>query len=300
MLFFNAANELNLTQKKYKEKVKEYTLGYLKEDLGDHGDRTTKSFLGRPQKTIQAVIIAKEEGIVAGMMEAEWFMRQCGIKVLKKMKEGSILEKGSEIIRVSGSAQKILATERTLLNLIQRLSGIATATRKMSLQLPNHIKLLATRKTLWSDLDKRAVVVGGGWTHRLNLSDAILVKENHLKLSNDLEKSLVGVFKKSNKVRFIEVEVETIVQAKKIQEYYEKYQADYELQGKFAIMLDKFLISSIASIAPRLQQAGIVVEVSGNINAENIRKYIIKGVNAISAGCITNKAVSLDMSLDIL
>jgi len=263
-------------------------------DLG-RGDVTTDMFVPRKRQIVGAEIIAKEDGLLAGIPEAEWFLEKLGIRIIRRKKDGAKIRKGDVIMELKGRADTILSAERTLLNLLQRMSGVATATNRLASRLPRSVKLLATRKTLWGDLDKRAVAVGGGGTHRLNLADAVLIKENHIVLTDNLGKSLKRVFKKAKKVRFIEIELENLKQVLQFTEICKKIRP----LKKLVVMLDDFKPSDVRKAVLILREIGVLVEVSGGINEKNIKKYIIKGVSAISSGAITNKAPALDFSLNL-
>lgn len=298
MDFLNASKELRLNNSAYKKAVMFYVWEAYKHDLNS-GDITTKYFLPNKSKIIIAEITSNEDGILAGIEESEWFLGKLGIKIVKKLKDGSPLRSGSLILKLKGSASKILASERTLLNLIQRMSGVATATKKMSLKLPRNIKLLATRKTLWGMLDKKAVVVGGGGTHRLNLSDAVLIKDNHISLAPDLEKNLKNVLKKVQKVRFIEIELESSSEVESFLIIHKKLKSEFEFNQNIVVMLDNFTPANLKKIVPKLKRIGVTIELSGGITEGNVKRYNIKGVSAISSGAITTKADSLDISLSI-
>ena len=297
MFLLNATNELNLKNSAYHKAVKQYVWEAYKSDLGKKGDLTTKYFVPKKKQLVTGEIVANEKGILAGILEAEWFLKRLGIEIIRKRKDGTLLKKGTMILKLQGPAYKILAAERTLLNLLQRMSGIATITNKLAAKLPKSIKVLATRKTIWGLLDKRAVTVGGGKTHRLDLSDAILIKDNHLALVDDWEKSLKRVFRKAKKVRFVEIELENIPDIERFLVIYQKYRDKYSLKGKIVVMFDNFKLADIKKIAPKLRRAGILVEVSGGISEQNIKRYNIKGVSAVSSGAITNKAIGVDMNL---
>lgn len=298
MQFLNASKELNINNSAYKKAVMFYVWEAYKHDLNS-GDITTKYFLPNKSKIIIAEIVSNEDGILAGMEESEWFLNKLGIKILKKLRDGSPLKSGSLIFRLKGSVSKILASERTLLNLIQRMSGVATTTKKMSLKLPRSIKLLATRKTLWGMLDKKAVVVGGGGTHRLNLSDAVLIKDNHISLSSDLEKNLKNVLKKVQKVRFIEIELESSSEVESFLKIHKKLKSEFDFNQNIVVMLDNFTPANLKKVVPKLNRIGVTIELSGGITESNVKRYNIKGISAISSGAITTKANSLDISLSI-
>ncbi len=281
----DASAELGLNKAGYKKMLRRYVWEAYLDDLGA-GDVTTDLFISDKYQIVRAEIIAKESGILAGMQEAEWFLAKFRMKIKQRRKDGYRLKKGDWIMKFEGKADRILASERTLLNLLQRMSGVATATSLLASQLPQSIKLLATRKTLWGDLDKRAVLVGGGYTHRLNLSDAVLLKENHISLVSDMRHG----FKGSKGLRFIEIELENLDQVRALAR---------SLAGskKVVVMLDNFKPEQIKKAVQCLKKTDVLIEVSGGINMSNIKKFAIKGVDAISSGSITNKAPSLDFSL---
>ncbi|MCK5601094.1 carboxylating nicotinate-nucleotide diphosphorylase [Candidatus Pacearchaeota archaeon] len=285
-------DQLDLSRSAYRKAVGLYVWQAYLNDLSK-GDVTTGSFIRKKRRNVTAKIIAKEAGVFAGAQEVEWFLKKVGIQVVQMKKDGFRFKKGQVLMELYGQARKILAAERTLLNLLQRMSGIATATHHLSSQLPKNIKLLATRKTFWGDLDKRAVAVGGGGTHRLNLNDAILIKENHIALCDDFKKSLKRAFRKSSKVRFVEIELESIKQVLE----FEKISKGLELPNNVVVMLDNFTPLNVKKAVLILRSLNILIEVSGGIDAKNLKKYAIKGVSAISSGSITNKAKALDLSL---
>ena len=266
------------------------------------GDVTSTFFLDEKarKKVVTATITAKEEGILAGMQEAKWFLKKVGIRLISPMKEGAWLKKGDVVMQLKGKAADLLAAERTLLNLLQRLSGIATKTKMLASTLPPHITLLATRKTQWGVLDKRAVAVGGGGTHRLGLFDAILVKENHIALTSDFEKSLLSIFRHSKRVRFVEVELETKTEVSNFLSIFESFKkAHPALTKNIIVMLDDFKPTDIKAVLPALKKAGLLVEASGGINEKTIARYCLPGLDALSSSSITMAAKHLDLSMRV-
>ncbi len=294
MFTMDASKELNLKNPIYKKAVIHYVWQAYLDDLGK-GDITTDFFVPNKRRVVKAEIIAKEIGVFAGVLEAELFLKKLGVNITQRKKDGSKLKKGDVVMCLSGSADKILAGERTLLNLLQRMSGVATATNKLFQKVPKSIRILATRKTFWGDLDKRAVSVGGGCTHRLSLNDAVLIKENHIALIDDMRKFHKG-FKRVKGIRFIEIEFENLAQIKIFLEYFEKYSGEPDV----VIMLDNFKPDDVRRAVKLLDKTDVLIEVSGGINEKNINKYAIKGVSTISSGAITNKASALDLSLSIM
>lgn len=295
MTIFDGSKSLIISNAEYQKALEFFVWQAYMLDLGKKGDLTTHTFIQNPDKNVSASLIAKESGILAGVQEAEWFLRKVGIKILKSKSDGDKLNRRDLVMELSGKALEVLAAERTLLNLLQRMSGIATATHHLKSILPKNIELLATRKTFWAELDKRAVAIGGGLTHRLNLGDAILIKENHMALSDGLTESLDMVLRRGKSVRFIEVEVESLKELKKLLSVL----SGLPKSKKLAVMLDNFTPANIRKAVELSKNSGILIEVSGGINERNIKKYAIKGVDAISSGAITNKAKALDISLRV-
>lgn len=299
MFFMDAQNELKPKNKHYLDALDTYIMEAYEMDQ-PKGDITTKAFLGRASKTIRAKVVANEDGVLAGIQEAEWFLKGLKISILKSKNDGNFLKKGMVVMEIEGSAARILSAERTLLNLLQRMSGVASKTKRMVAKLPKSIALLATRKTLWGLLDKRAVVVGGGGTHRLGLSDAILIKENHLALTKNLKRGLKSALKKLPKVRFVEIEMEKPEQVDQFLELYEKKLKKITKDSQeVVVLLDNFTPAQIKKVVKPLKLAGLHVELSGGINERNISRYNIGGITAISSGALTTQAPNLDLSLEL-
>ncbi len=299
MFFMNAVSELNLSNPAYLKTLELYLWGAYQLDIPKK-DITTKIFLGSARQTSQAVINSNADGILAGMQEVKWFLERLNLKITQEKKDGSPIKKGDIILKLEGRASSILGAERTLLNFLQRMSGVATKAKKMRIKLPKSIKLLSTRKTLWGMLDKRAASLGGAFTHRLNLSDAILVKENHIALSQNFQLALKRIIKKSSKIKFVEIELESIKEVENFLEIYKKQKKFLKEESKFIVMLDNFNLRDLKKVIHLLKNLGIFVEVSGGINEKNIIRYAISGVSAISSGAITSQAGNLDMSLDFI
>ena len=298
-MFMNAKKELSLSNPTYKKAVQLYVWGTYKQDLFK-SDSTTKYFLSRKKREIKAEITSNEIGVLAGVEEARWLLDRIGIKIIKCLKDGSVIKSGDVIMKISGSAHNILSVERTLLNLLQRMSGVATSANNLASKLPKEINLLSTRKTLWGQLDKKATALGGAFTHRLNLNDAILIKDNHLLLEPDWQKRFKILLKKNPKVRFIEIEVESREEAEDFLTFYKEIKSKLLKNQNIVVMLDNFKPISIKKIALKLKKAGLIVEVSGGINIDNVKSYAISGVSVISSGAITMNANSLDISLSII
>lgn len=279
--YFNQKNKLTLKNKKYWQQVKFFTGFMLREDLDSKGDITTDLLIKNNSK-VEAVIIAKENGIVAGVEEVKWFLKKHKIQNTRYKNDGDMIIKGETILKLNGGIKNILKTERTILNLLQRMSGIATETNKLAKLCPN-ILITPTRKTQWGLLDKKAVTVGGGGTHRLGLYDWILIKDNHLNQTKKYKLKAIG--------SFWEVEVKNEKQFK------------HFLQFKpGAIMFDNFKPKNIIKILRKYYKNinDTIIEASGGINKKNIAEYSKTDVDVISLGYLTHSAKALDLSLEIL
>jgi len=263
---------------------------FLAEDIGK-GDITSNLL---PRKKITASIISRQEGMVAGVQYVKYIFvsRGCKVKILKK--DGSKIKPNQKIMRISGFAHIILPCERTALNLLSRMSGIATQTNhfvnKIRKVTPK-VKLYSTRKTApgLRLFDKDAVEIGGGNRHRMSLHDMIMIKDNHLAVSDSVWEL---VQKACKKYRTVEVEVEglndAILAAK---------------AGASIIMLDNRSpkeISKIINILKKLHlRDKVKIEASGGINSANIQSYARTGVDMISVGKITSSVPGLDLSLEV-
>lgn len=253
-------------------------------DAGMKGDATT-SQLVKKNKEARAVIIAKQNGILAGIEEAKLLLPQ-SIRVRAHAEDGGRVKKNDIILTLSGNAATLLLYERAILNLLQRMSGIATVTQTLMRKINHRALLCPTRKTPWGMLDKKAVAVGGGGTHRLGLGDWALVKENHLALLD----SLSGLAQLKG---FWEVEVETQHQALDVLHY-----------APDAVLFDNFSLSSLPETIKKMSSQLLatknrlpILEASGGITAENIAQYGATGVDIISMGSLTQSTPVLDLSL---
>ena len=270
---------------------KKELLRFLSEDI-QRGDIT--SALLSKQK-INAKIISREQGIVAGVRFARniFQLKGCMVKIFAK--DGSRLKPNQIVLQVSGNARSILSCERTVLNLMSRMSGIATQTNYLVSQIKKYSKktnLYSTRKTApgLRYFDKEAVIIGGGHKHRMALDDMIMIKDNHLLLSNSME----DIIKKAQKKhRRVEVEVEN--------------QRDAILAAKYGtaiVMLDNFSPAQIKKTITALQKKKlrnkVKLEASGGVNSKNIGAYAKTGVDMISVGSITNSVRGLDLSLEVI
>jgi len=294
--FWDRSKDLNVKNNEYQNLVKHLFGILLRSDI-KKADLTTNSLIKR-DKLISVAIVAKEDGVLAGFEEFLFLNRGFEIKPLKE--DGDKIKNDEIIVKINGNARKILSRERTSLNLLQRMSGIATLTNKLRKKLNNNMQIAATRKTLWGSLDKKAVSIGSGLTHRLNLSDGILIKDNHLKMANYNFDNVLNFVK--NKSKYVEIEVENIKQALFAATAMKKVSKNSK--NIFAIMLDKIKPEVLKSIIDELKNKNfyddVLLEASGNIIPENIHKYSDCGADIVSMGCLTNSAKALNISLEVI
>ena len=267
---------------------KKMLLQFLEEDIGK-GD-ITSSLL--PKRKITARIISRENAIVAGVKYVKeiFMLKGCIVKILKK--DGSSVKPNQTIINITGEAAKILTCERTALNLLTRMSGIATQTNSLVKKIPDKkTKLYATRKTApgLRIFDKEAVEIGGGKKHRMKLDEMVMIKDNHIAVSGSLLSLIKNAKRKYQK---FEVEVENTEDAVLAAK-----------EGATIIMLDNFSPNQIRKTIQMLKKQKlrdkVKVEASGGISSKNISKYGSTGVDIISVGSITNSVKGIDMSLEI-
>jgi nicotinate-nucleotide pyrophosphorylase (carboxylating) len=265
-----------------------------KEDIGT-GDITTQILILPGLKT-KAIILAKSEGVLAGIEVAKRVFLKLDPEMKFKIliKDSSPLKKGDIIAEVRGKAHAILTGERTALNFLQRLSGIATHTSQF-LELVRDLSVLIidTRKTTpgYRLLEKYAVRMGGGHNHRLNLADGILIKDNHLALLRTKGKTLKEAVAQAKKKapRGLKVEVETT----NLDEVREAVSA-----GADIIMFDN-MSPAMMRRGVKLLPKGIMSEASGGVNLENVRAIAETGVDFISIGALTHSSKTLDISLEL-
>ena len=266
---------------------KKQLIQFLAEDIG-RGD-ITSALLSK--KRITARIISRQDAVIAGVTHAKeiFKLKGCAVKIVKK--DGSKIKPNGTIMTITGDAGKILTCERTALNLLTRMSGIATQTNHLVKKIPSKTKLYATRKTApgLRYFDKEAVEIGGGKKHRLRLDEMVMIKDNHIAVHDSLE-SLIKKAKKKHKKFEVEVEnISDVILAAK--------------SGATIVMLDNFTPSqikkAIVSLKNQKLRNKVLLEASGGINGKNITSYGKTGVDIISVGSITNSVKGIDMSLEI-
>jgi nicotinate-nucleotide pyrophosphorylase (carboxylating) len=259
----------------------------LNEDIGK-GDITTNLIVPKNQKS-RAYITAKQNGILAGniFIKMLFQMLDPNTKIKFLVKEGNYFNKGAKIAEINGKTRILLTGERTALNILCRLSGIATLTRKFVDQIGHtNAKILDTRKTTPNlrILEKYAVKIGGGYNHRFGLYEMILIKDNHIKAVGGIINAIIQAQKA---LKVIEVETKNLAEVKQV------------LSLKVPIiMLDNMSLNQIRQ-AVKLVKGKAKLEVSGNVNLKTVRKIAGTGVDYISVGAITHSAPIIDLSMKI-
>lgn len=253
------------------------------------GDITTDYTV--PEDSVsKAFLIAKHDGVIAGLgicMEA-FRMLDPDVKLQPLVKDGDFVEKGKKLLLVEGKSRALLKAERTALNLLQRLSGIASETRKFVDRIAGYnAKVVDTRKTTpgLRLLEKYAVRVGGGTNHRFSLSDGVLIKDNHIKAAGGIKQAIEAVRKSIPHTVKIEVETETLEQVKEALD-----------SGADIIMLDN-MPPEIMKQAVKMIGGKAMTEASGNVTLDNIQDVAASGVDIISVGAITHSVKALDISM---
>jgi nicotinate-nucleotide pyrophosphorylase (carboxylating) len=267
----------------------------LKEDLGD-GDHTSLACIPGDKKG-KARLLVKEEGVLAGVDVAPLVFNKVDkdIKTTVYLKDGSLIHPGDVVLIVEGRLLALLQAERTVLNIMQRMSGIATVTRRYADSLKGlKTKVLDTRKTTpgMRMLEKEAVRIGGGVNHRMGLYDMILIKDNHIDFAGGIREAIErsrSYLKKTGKNLKIEVEARSLQDVKNI----------LETGGVDRIMLDNFTPEN-TRVAVQMIGTTVETESSGGITLENLRLYAECGVDYISVGALTHHIDSLDLSLDAI
>ncbi|WP_297507195.1 carboxylating nicotinate-nucleotide diphosphorylase [Thermococcus sp.] len=269
----------------------EYLLRFIEEDA-PFGDVTSEAII--PAGTgARAVIIAKQDGVVAGVEEAKALFEHFGVRVEVRKRDGEEVREGDTIVELEGDARSILLVERTALNIMGRMSGIATEVKKLAGKVKAvnpKVRVAGTRKSLLKPLDKKAILIGGGEPHRFSLSDAILIKDNHLALV-PLEEAIRRA-RAFSVYKVVEVEVESLEDAVKAAK-----------AGADVVMLDNMSPEEIAGTIEALRREGlrdrVKIEVSGGITPENIVEYAKLDVDVISLGYLTHSVKNFDVSLEI-
>ena len=262
---------------------------FVAEDLGEWDDSSRLV----PETPAQAAIIAKEDCIISGLAEAEEILDYFGLHCERLYDDGEFVPGGSRVLGISGSARAILQAERLTLNFLARMSGISTMTRECVLSAGGAARIAATRKTTpgFRAFEKKAVFLGGGDRHRFNLSDAVLIKDNHIRILG-LKECLRRAKENASFTKKIEVEVESLEEMMLAAR-----------GGADIIMFDNMSPEMIEQGVELLREMGlrekVMLEASGGINPANIPQYAQSGVDIISLGALTKDARWIDLSLEM-
>jgi len=263
----------------------------LLEDLGRGGDLTTDAIV-ESQRRATARVVARRAGIVAGLPFAALAFRLLdgNVSIVQNVGEGERVQAGAAVAEIDGSARAILSGERTALNILSRLSGIATATRRLvDLIADTHAKIADTRKTTpgLRALERYAVACGGGTNHRFGLDDAILIKDNHLALAGSVRAAIAATRARAGHTIKIEIEVDNLDQLREALE-----------QPIDAVLLDNMAPAQLRE-AVKIVDGRVVTEASGGVNEGNVAEIARTGVDVISVGALTHSAPAMDFSLEV-
>ena len=273
-------------------------VSYLQEDIGT-GDITSNSVIAS-YRVVDATIkcVGQDSSIVCGLEEAQTAFEICGCIAKPVIYDGSIVKKGDIVMNITGEARSVLKAERTALNLVMRMSGIATITRAFVDLVRNfypEVKIAGTRKTApgLRHFDKKAISIGGGYSHRMGLDDMVLIKDNHLAITDSIERTIQTAKDRVGSAIKIECEVRTIEEGIRAAR-----------AGADIVMLDNFSPSEaergVRAIREDCQHDGVEIELSGGITLGNVIDYAKARPDIISVGHLTHSSEAIDYSLSIV
>lgn len=271
-------------------------LEWVEEDA-PFGDLTSEALLPEDVRA-RAVIVAKSEGVAACFKDIAAALNILGVRAASDLRDGTRFKRGDTVMTLEGSAKQLLLLERTVLNLMTYLSGVATRTVNLVSivkRVNEGVRVAATRKVLpgLRELVKKAVAAGGGDTHRFSLSDAIIIKDNHIALAGGVEEALRRVLGRKSFIHKVEVEVRTPHDAVKAAEL-----------GADVVMLDNMGVEEVRETLNLLKARGlrdsVIVEVSGGIDEGNAPKYASLGPDVISTSVITMHPARVDLSMEVV
>lgn len=265
----------------------------LEEDLGRAGDITTDAIIDIGAVS-EAAFIAREKGVVAGLgvVQSVFQLLDATTRLNKHVEDGTTVEPGDKIATVAGLTRTLLMGERTALNFLCRLSGIATATAEMVKAVKDYrASIVCTRKTTPGHrvIEKYAIRVGGGTNHRFGLDDAILIKDNHVLSAGGVINAIQRARANAGHLVKIEVEVDTLEQLDAVLQMHPN--------GADVVMLDNFAPAKIAEAVKKIDNR-MLIEISGGVTKDNIADFAATGVDLISSGALTHSTTSLDIGLD--
>ncbi|MGE5821251.1 MAG: carboxylating nicotinate-nucleotide diphosphorylase [Nitrososphaerota archaeon] len=276
--------------------LRESLIRFLREDVGQ-GDLTSEYVVDKDLKSSSFIICKSELAVVAGLEEAQIIFEMCKCDSKVQAKDGDVVNNGCKVMTIKGRARSILKAERTALNLIMRMSGIATDTKKfvdIARTVSKDIRITGTRKTApgLRFFDKKSIELGGGYAHRNTLDEMILIKDNHLAVTNSIREAISMARQKVGKNIMIECEVsDTNSSLEAIK------------SGADIIMLDNFSPQQAQETISYLKKSDlrkkILVEISGGVNLSNIKEYAYALPDMISVGSLTHSSKSVDFSMEM-
>jgi nicotinate-nucleotide pyrophosphorylase (carboxylating) len=276
--------------------LRESLVRFLREDIGQ-GDLTSQYTVDEDLKSSSQIICKSEIAIVAGVEEAKIIFEICNCDSKPLVNDGDIVKRGIRVMKINGNTRAILKAERTALNLIMRMSGIATDTKKfvdIVKTVSKDIKVMGTRKTApgLRYFDKKSIILGGGQSHRNTLDELILIKDNHLAVSTSIQSAITNARLKAGKNMMIECEVSNT-----------KSSVEAIKSGADIIMLDNFTPEMAQKTISYLKKSGlrekVLIEISGGVNISNIKDYALALPDMISIGSLTHSSNSIDFSMNM-
>ncbi len=276
--------------------LRESLVRFLREDIGQ-GDLTSQYTVDEGLKSSSQIICKSEIAVVAGLEEAKIIFEICNCDSKALVNDGDIVKRGIRVMKINGNTRAILKAERTALNLIMRMSGIATDTKKfvdIVKTVSKDIKVMGTRKTApgLRYFDKKSIKLGGGHSHRNTLDELILIKDNHLAVSTSIQSAISNARLKAGKNMMIECEVSN-----------KKSSVEAIKSGADIIMLDNFTPEMAQKTISDLRKSGlrekVLIEISGGVNISNIKDYALALPDMISIGSLTHSSNSIDFSMNM-
>ena len=274
--------------------LRESLVRFLREDIGQ-GDLTSQYTVNKDLKSSSQIICKSEIAVVAGLEEAKIIFEICNCDSKALVNDGDIVKRGIRVMKINGNTRAILKAERTALNLIMRMSGIATDTKKfvdIVKTVSKDIKVMGTRKTApgLRYFDKKSIILGGGHSHRNTLDELILIKDNHLAVTTSIQSAITNARLKAGKNMMIECEVSNT-----------KSSIEAIKSGADIIMLDNFTPEMAQKTISYLRKSGlrekVLIEISGGVNILNIKDYALALPDMISIGTLTHSSNSIDFSM---
>ncbi|MDW0171084.1 MAG: carboxylating nicotinate-nucleotide diphosphorylase [Nitrososphaeraceae archaeon] len=274
--------------------LRESLVRFLREDIGQ-GDLTSQYTVNKDLKSSSQIICKSEIAVVAGLEEAKIIFEVCNCDSKALVNDGDIVKRGIRVMKINGNTRAILKAERTALNLIMRMSGIATDTKKfvdIVKTVSKDIKVMGTRKTApgLRYFDKKSIILGGGHSHRNTLDELILIKDNHLAVTTSIQSAITNARLKAGKNMMIECEVSNT-----------KSSIEAIKSGADIIMLDNFTPEMAQKTISYLRKSGlrekVLIEISGAVNISNIKDYALALPDMISIGSLTHSSNSIDFSM---